>query len=251
MKKSHLVVLTCTVIPQLASEIKRYSPETRIRDYKISIEKWAALSDKISLDVLVVENSNSMAYLKSHISGAFRETINFQSVTPPNISNDEGISKGEFNMLKDSLIRYLDSYDFIWKCSGRNFPINCNRLLFYKSADVIVERFTKPHLSADSRFFGMTSELWRGFLSGNPSFSRSDTDPTSHEFNSMEHFLTRFATDLGFKGKVVDCFPEIPIFSEKSGSLNKQIMSPKRIITLKALNRFRKVLRRVALGYLL
>ena len=251
MKNSHLVVLTCTVIPQLGSEIKRYSPETRLRDYKISIEKWVSLSDKISLDVLVVENSNSMTNLKSLLAGANRETIRFQSVTTPILSDDEGISKGEFNMLRDSLVGYLDFYDFIWKCSGRNFPINCNRLLFFNDADVIVERFTKPYLSADSRFFGMTSELWREFLSHDPSFSRSDIDPASHRFNSMEHLLTRFVTDLGFKDKVVACFPEIPIFSEKSGSLNKQIMSRKRTIFLKALNRFRKVLRKIALGYLL
>jgi hypothetical protein len=251
MKKSYLVVLTSSVIPQLANSVKRHSPDKRLNDYIVSIERWASLSDKGSLDVLVVENSDSISELKSYLSSRSKEIVKFQSVTTPNLSDDEGISKGEFNMLKDSLIGYLDSYAFIWKCSGRNFPINCNRLLFCEGSDVIVERFTKPYFSADSRFFGMTGELWRELLSGNPSFSRSDIDPASSKFNSMEHLLTRFVTDLGFRDKVISSFPEIPIFKEKSGSLDKQIMSRKRVISLKALNRIRKTLRKVSLGYLL
>jgi len=251
MKKLDLVVLTCTVVPQLTNSVKRFDPDKRLSDYLISIERWAELCVKGALDVLVVENSDSMSDLQRHLSSRSRENVQFRTVATPNLSESEGVSKGEFSMLKDSLIEYLDNYDFIWKCSGRNFPINYNRLLFKAEADVVAERFTKPYFSADSRFFGMTSDLWREFTLINPGFSRYEEHYSSDKFSSMEHLLTRFVTDLGFRGKVITSFPEIPIFKEKSGSLDKQIMSRKRVISLKALNRIRKILRKMSLGYLL
>ena len=251
MTKSQLIVLTCTINPQIETLVKRSSPKERLRDYKISIDKWASLSYEVSMDLLVVENSGYLPELKRQFSSTNQKNIMFHSAAIPNVSVDEGISKGEFLMLRESLVDKLDIYQFIWKCSGRNFPINSNRLFRTKEADLIVERFTTPYLSSDSRFFGMSSDLWREFVREQPNFSRSNSKNTVENFNSMEHLLTRFTIDQGFRNKSVTGFLEIPIFIEKSGSLNKQIMSTKRIIALKILNRFRQLLAKISLGYLL
>ena len=68
MTKSQLIVLTCTINPQIETLVKRSSPKERLRDYKISIDKWALLSHEVSMDLLVVENSGYLPELKRQFS---------------------------------------------------------------------------------------------------------------------------------------------------------------------------------------
>jgi hypothetical protein len=250
MEKIHLVALRCTINLQLVNSVKPCSPDKKLKSYKVSVEQLASFSDKSSINLLAPKNSESIPGLKSYLSSSHKGSIKSQSVVNPIISNDKGISKDKFYMLKDSLNGYLDSCDFIWKCSGRNIPINCSRLPLTKSTDIIIDSFSRPHFSFNRYFFGMTSELCREFKTDRPSLSRPETNPASYKLDSMERLLTRFVTNLDSGDKAVTISPEILLFSKKNGSLDKQIMSRKGVISLRALNRFIKVQRRYSFGYL-
>lgn len=248
--KKNLVVLTCTVRPTNTSLVKRYDPVVRLQDYTLAIKKWIKLTVQNNFDLLIIENSDSLNLIMNNLDFEESRNLKFKIANPAALSDQEGISTGEFYMLKNILAEEIPKYDFIWKSSGRNFPNNAMKLITgYPGIDIVVERNLRPVFSADSRLFGMKAALWSQFLSSEPSFIRHNQSFMDSTFESMEHLLTMFVTDAGFHGSKVSPFKEFPIFQEKSGTLDKSIMSRRRRIILKILGKQRKILSRISSGF--
>lgn len=243
-----LIVLTCTIKPTSITQIKRFEPELRLADYTNSINSWLKFVSKRKYDLLIIENSDSVDLLRKFESN---QNFSIMSVKKDSRSVNEGISGGEFEMLKLGLKdEILDKYEIIWKVTGRNYVSNAEKVLkFDYDSNLMCERNFSPRHSCDSRVFGMKRDSWKEFLSLNPTF-RNDKQFNSapHIFDSMEHLLTIFATNLEFSGGRQTALRNSPIIVGSSGSTNKEIMSRKRRILLRFQKPFRPIIKRLLLG---
>ena len=243
-----LIVLTCTIKPTSITRTKRLEPELRLADYTNSINSWLKFTSKRKYDLLIIENSDSVDLLRKFESN---ENFSIMPVKKDTRSVNEGISGGEFEMLKLGLTdEILNKYEVIWKVTGRNYVSNAEKVLkFDYESNLMCERNVFPRHSCDSRVFGMKRDTWKEFLGLNPTF-RNDKQFNSapHIFDSMEHLLTIFATNLEFSGGRQTALKNSPIIFGFSGSTNKEIMSRKRRILLRIQTPFRPIINRLLLG---
>jgi len=246
---NELIVLTCTLRPKSLVDIRRKDHEVRIKDYEIAIKKWIKFSEMGDFDLLILENSGSAYVLEDLVLSKTNITL-IQSEDDLRSSN-EGISGGEFYMLKSCLNQeILDKYAFIWKVSGRNFVRNAHDALKRTGCvDVLCDRTFLVRHACDSRMFGMSSTAWIEFLSLDLRFKKKNGGfASSLTFDSMEHLLTFFVANLEFSGGVQRALAASPIFEGFSGSTNKLIVTRRRRILLRLQKPFRPLIHKLLLG---
>ena len=70
--EKHLIIMTATVIPQVKQGLIRNKPELRLHDYLDSIENIEKQIRNYDIEILVVENSNSLDLI---VAGLFDRKI--------------------------------------------------------------------------------------------------------------------------------------------------------------------------------
>lgn len=253
--EKHLIILTATVVPQVEQGLSRKDPNLRLCDYLKSIENVEKQIRKCNADILVVENSGSLELI---LEGLIKRQVDTQRISflPCPIDDSSlllGISSGEHCMLREVQKRCdLNSYDVIWKLTGRLRVDNLSSLLKDSTGDFRANSFFKQHHSIDSRFFGMSKSLFVKFAESTPQYSeRSPNDCGelygSH-FKSIEYFLAYFALKSETQGFTFRSLPFLPVYRGVSGSTGKALDATRtRIITI-FLNKLRKILIRGLLG---
>jgi hypothetical protein len=253
--EKHLIIMTATVIPQVKQGLIRNKPELRLHDYLDSIENIEKQIRNYDIEILVVENSNSLDLI---VAGLFDRKIDVSSIkflaSPiDKRSPSQGISSGEHDMLREvEGIFDLANYDVIWKLTGRLGLDNLCSILSLSSGDFRANSFFGQHHSVDSRFFGMSREVFIKFAKSQPNYSDSGSDSPGKlfgsQFRSIEYFLAYFALKIETEGLVYKSLPFLPLYRGVSGSTGKALDSIRtRTITI-LLNRVRKILIKGLLG---
>jgi hypothetical protein len=253
--EKHLVILTATVVPQVEQGLIRNDPKLRLIDYLNSIEKIEKQIKNCDADVLVVENSDNSNLILDGLMEKHIDTnrISFLSCPIDKSSSILGISSGEHGMLREVGKSFdLNSYDVIWKLTGRLGVDNLRSLLSKSSGDLRANTFFGQHHSIDSRFFGMSKALFIEFAESTPHYSeRSANDQRElygSDFKSIEYFLAYFALKAETQGYTFRSLPYLPVYRGVSGSTGKSLDGIRtRIITI-SLNRLRKVLAKGLMG---
>jgi len=254
MESKSLIVLTCNVTPNKNARIKRVSTEERLQDYCTSIQKWVRFINRSGeFELLVLENSGSIESIKERVN--VRNFTNTYFVAAPEdvTSHTFGISSGEFKMLQWLSLNWdLDSYQFVWKVTGRTYIYNAKKVLKAKnrSIDVRVDRTFVPGHFINSRIFGMRPEVLRKFLQCQPVFTleRSKNEIKNYTFESFEYLLTAFCLESEMNGAHVESFERVPIYSGSSGTLNKKINNLRRIASIVITNPLRRVATKLLVG---
>ena len=253
--EKHLIILTATVVPQVEQGLIRREPNLRLFDYLNSIEKIEKQTKKCNADILVVENSDSLNLI---LDGLTKRQVNTQRISflPCPIDDSSsvlGISSGEHGMLREVQKRFdLNSYDVIWKLTGRLGVDNLRSLLNDSTGDFRANSFFKQHHSVDSRFFGMSKSLFAKFAESAPHYSERSPDDCGElygsHFKSIEYFLAYFALKAETQGFTFRSLPFLPVYRGVSGSTGKSLDGTRtRIVTI-FLNKLRKILIRGLLG---
>jgi len=245
------LVLTCSVNPKIsAKKLSILDPEIRLQQYLCAISKWCRLLKKTNIQIFVVENTNSISLLKSKLVKNRIDTsqVVFFECKLDLISDEFGISAGEFNMLSElTNSGLLENLDFIWKCTGRLYIENALRIMKISSNLPIVDRTYKPYHLANTKFFGLPKYLWSDFLSKVPKFSTSEKQP-SDTWRSLEHYFTYFLLRLENNQIRHMIFNEIPIFIGKSASTGSVISGKFRNFYLLITNKFRPLIIKLLIG---
>ncbi len=253
--EKHLIILTATVVPQVEQGLIRNDPKLRLNDYLNSIERIQKQIKNCDADILVVENSDNLNLMLDGLMEINFDTkrINFLSCPIDKSSSIFGISSGEHGMLREVGKNFdLNSYDVIWKLTGRLGIDNLRSLLSKSSGDLRANTFFGQHHSIDSRFFGMTKALFIEFAESTPHYSERSTDDQrelfgSH-FKSIEYFLAYFALKVETQGYTFRSLPYLPVYRGVSGSTGKSLDGIRtRMITI-SLNKLRKFLIKGLLG---
>lgn len=244
----HCVVLTCTVNPHSDVAVARFEPEVRLNDYITSITKWHTLSIKLNFQVLVLENSNSIELLKSGLPASVVKDIFFHQCEADSDSGKNGISSGEFAMLKESIaiLNKMEDIEFCWKVTGRLFVNNFAKLTKPAGNEMWVNRFYKPRHITDTRFFGIPLTMYSEVFSKNINFAHSKDSSRSlilqtDNFQTMEDFLTRISLEIEAIGWRAESFYQIPIFEGVSASTGKKLDNWDTKIRIKLANAVRKI----------
>lgn len=250
MIRRELIALTATINLNFhTNQVRRSDTEQRLNDTIESLKSWLVFAKKTSRDLVLIENSDSLAFLRERIDFDLTGVEFFQMSN--NIdSAEQGISAGEFQMLRYLVEnKNLDKYSFVWKAPGRNFCPNAFRVLVVENGtQIVASRNSLPAHFASSRLFGMTPLLWHSFVSRHVLFTLDKNKIRNNTFSSMEHYLTSFILEQEAKGKIQRDFPRIPRFTGYSGSTNKVIDNRKRRILILILNPFRKLFLKGLLG---
>ena len=80
-EQRHLLILTCTVCPQVNSNLVRSDREQRLKDYITSLANLQKFSRGIKVDFLVAENSNSVEFIHCKFRIA-QLSLDFSATTP-------------------------------------------------------------------------------------------------------------------------------------------------------------------------
>lgn len=245
---NHCVVLTCTVYPHSDVAVARIDPEVRLNDYITSITKWHKLSRKMNFKILVLENSNSIELIKSGLPTSVVKDISFHQCDSDSVSRKNGISSGEFAMLKESIsiLNKIENIEFCWKVTGRLFVNNFTKLTKNAGKEMWVNRFYKPRHIIDTRFFGIPLKMYSEVFSMNINFALSKGFHRSlilenDNFQTIEDFLTRICFEIEAIGWRVESFYKIPIFEGVSASTGKKLDNWDTIIRIKLANAIRKI----------
>jgi len=245
---NHCVVLTCTVKPKAEVAVTRRDPEIRLNDYVEAIIKWHGLSTKLNFRILVIENSNSLERVKERLPKNIRDSVVFHQSSPDVNSGKEGISAGEFLMLKDSIsvIEAMKGIDFCWKVTGRLFVTNFRKISKSQNSQMKVNRFYSPRHIIDTRFFGISFPLYSRVFSQEINFTtrkepQSSLSLETQTFSTMEDFLTRVCHELEANGNWVQSLNQIPAFEGFSASTGKKLDNFNAKVRIKIANSIRGI----------
>lgn len=254
---NHCVILTCTVKPKAEVAIARRDPDIRLNDYVEAIIKWHRLSTKLRFRILVIENSNSLETVKENLPKYIRDDVDFHQSSPDVNSGKEGISAGEFLMMKDSIsvMEEMKGIDFCWKVTGRLFVTNFRKISNSQKSQMKVNRFYNPRHIIDTRFFGIAFPLYSQVFSQEINFAtkihpQSNLSLESRTFSTMEDFLTRVCHELEANGNLVQSFNQIPVFEGFSASTGKKLDSFNVKVRIKIANSIRKLAIKLIAGSL-
>jgi len=218
------------VKPKAEVAVTRRDPDIRLNDYVEAIIKWHGLSTKLNFRILVIENSNSLDRVKEKLPKHIRDSVVFHQSSPDVSSGKEGISAGEFLMMKDSIsvIEAMKGIDFCWKVTGRLFVTNFLKISKSQNSQMKVNRFYSPRHIIDTRYFGISFPLYSQVFSQEINFTtknepRSSLSLESRTFSTMEDFLTRVCHELEANGNWVQSFNQIPAFEGFSASTGKKL----------------------------
>ena len=251
----HLLILTCTVSPQVSSNLTRSNSELRLKDYVASLAKLQSLSEGLKIDFLVVENSNSIELIKVGLS-KMKVNLNdfiFLSCERDALSATSGISAGEHNMLREVVtIVSLSQYEVVWKLTGRLHIENLGKLISKSSGNFRGNRFFSQDHTIDSRFFGMTTNVFKDFALNPPKYSENPQKTTSFKssdsFRAIEFYLAFYTLVLETAGLSVRGLPGIPLYRGISASTGKRLDGIQTRLKVKVLNRFRQFFIKGLLG---
>ncbi len=242
-----LIILTCNVQPSKNVQVLRNEAGMRLNDYADSIKKWIDVAQTTNGRILILENSGNMELLKERLKPFVNEHMYFFENSVDVTSDKEGISGGEFAMLREALptILNIPGIEYCWKVTGRLFVENYKQLSKVRMNQVNVNRFYKPFHVLDSRFIGFPKEIFYEIFSQEPEFrTKKDNQQIKvnmANFSSLEEYLTISLTNLECVGLQVVSMPKIPIFSGSSASTNKKLDSKTLFMKLKFLNFMRPI----------
>lgn len=251
MSSSELIFLTATVkVDAQNTRVRLTDPQDRIESIVQATQSWVKFAKFTNRDLILIENSGSLGLLRQHLPKETKQSITLIEAPRDKKSTKEGISAGEFEMIKFLMNHYpIEEYKFIWKISGRNFCPNAKKVLCWNGeADIMASRSSWPAHFVNTRLLGMKPEVWRDFIEYEVSFSLEEENRTANSFGSMEHFVTQFVLDqeVGHRRQVD--FPQIPRFTGYSGSTNKIIDNNKRRLILAIVNPFRRIIVKLLIG---
>lgn len=253
--KRHLLILTCTVRPQVKSNLVRSNMEQRLLDYITSLANLQKFSRGIKIDFLVVENSNSVELIHLGLKeiGVKLDHFTFFSCEQDSLSAISGISAGEHGMLREVAALFpLINYDVIWKLTGRLSIENLGKLISKSTGEFRANRFFSQHHTFDSRFFGMTTNVFKEFALNPPKYSENtqglDDVHTGDVFRAIEFYLSFYALRLESKGLIVRRLPGIPLYRGISASTGKSLDGLSTRLKVKVLNKFRRFFIKGLLG---
>lgn len=222
MKKT-VLILTGTILPQTNLNIVRDDTQVRIKDYEYAINFYQNKLDP-RIDIIFVENSNSINLLKSVDLNQSR--VKFVQAPIDSKSLNSGKSAGEFEMLKYlGKNGYLSNYDFIWKVTGRIIIGNIKKLSADVNCEISVFRYKDTH-SCDTKFFGMNKENFKLFINQPIEFdekSRDRNDLFSCKFQSIENYLAFFCTRRAETNIDISSPKIIPHYKGVSASTGKNL----------------------------
>ena len=235
----------------MTNNLVRNQVSLRLGDYSKSLTILINQAEKFGFSVIVVENSNSLKLLKSKINVTHKRLLEskqliFMPCNLDKLSLKQGISSGEHAMLKQvAQSKIIDNFDYIWKLTGRLSIGNLNKILINANGDMVVNHFFTAGHVVDSRFFGMSREVFKNFAINPPIYSsiiHPFNEINLHKcFQSMEHYLALFATLVENSNKTVSRLPQIPLYRGISGSTGKKLNTVKSIIATRISNFFRKI----------
>ena len=251
----HLLILTCTVCPQVNSNLVRSDSEQRLKDYISSLANLQKFSRGIKIDFLVAENSNSVKLIHLGLKeiGVNLDNFTFLSCEKDSLSAISGISAGEHGMLREVAASVpLIDYDVIWKLTGRLSIENLSKLVSKSTGDFRANRFFSQDHTIDSRFFGMTTNVFKEFALNPPKYSETPQGVgeihTGDVFRAIEFYLAFYALRIESKGLNARGLPGIPLYRGISASTGKSLDGLSTRLKVKALNRVRKFLIKGLLG---
>ncbi len=248
-----LIILTCTVSPDLQENLLREDPEIRLRDYIQSILKWKKMAKKHGFTLAVVENSNSIDELRAKLSAMTTgtEEIFFLGIERDTRSSNEGKSAGEYQLLKQtSQILDIDSFTYIAKVTGRLYVRNFPRLLKkMDKAALICNKFFKPNQLVDSRLVLFEPDIFRKCFQDEVRFSEKlATGRNDHTYRSMEHYLTQKLLDFGNSHIKVGNFNQVIDYVGHSASTNKKLDTNFLRLLISVSNKLRNFAIKILLG---
>lgn len=253
--EKHLIILTATVFPQVQQDLIRKDPNLRLSDYLKSIEKIEKQIRKCNADILVLENSDSLKTILNELSKRRIDTrrISFLSCPIDKSSSVLGISSGEHSMLREAARRFdFNSYDVVWKLTGRLSVDNLKSILNNSTGDFRANTFFRQHHSVDSRFFGMSTTLFVKFANDIPNYYKGPSSDLGQQygehFKSIEYFLAYFTLRAETEGFTFKSLPFLPVYSGVSGSTGKSLDNFRARLITTALNKVRKFLIKGLLG---
>lgn len=242
----HLLILTCTVNPQVSANLVRTNPKRRLEDYVTSISKLQKYSKNLDIHFIVAENSNSIGNIELGLKNRGIDLKKFTFISCPvdNLSKNSGISAGEHEILRQiATSTSVDSYEVVWKLTGRLSVENLGKLIACSSGDVRANRFFAQAHTIDSRFFGMSSKVFKEFALNPPIYSENRKGisliHSDRSFRAIEFYLAYFALMLESEGLSVRGLSGIPEYSGTSASSGKQLDGLKTRFKVKTLNKFR------------
>lgn len=244
---NHLIILTCTVEPSKDVLVTRNNADLRLKDYEVAILKWIEIAKANNHKILVLENSSNIHAIENLLKVVNYPHIYYLASSKDEVSQNEGISAGEFGMLRDALplVQSFQDIKFCWKVTGRLFVENFEKIRKSNSADVAVNRFYSPLHIIDSRIVGFSVEVFRDLVSAKPKFRKYNQEmPLESKpdtFSSLEEFLTFFLTQRECVGLQVGTMKKIPVFSGTSASTNKRLNSKRLSLKLQILNTIRPI----------
>ena len=254
-EQRHLLILTCTVCPQVNSNLVRSEREQRLKDYITSLANLQKFSQGIKIDFLVAENSNSVEFIQLGLKeiGVNLDNFTFFSCEQDSLSAISGISAGEHGMLREVAASFpLINYDVIWKLTGRLSIENLDKLVSKSTGDFRANRFFSQDHTIDSRFFGMTTNVFKEFALNPPKYSEipqgKEEFHSGDVFRAIEFYLGFYALRLESKGLSVRGLPGIPLYRGISASTGKSLDGLQTRIKVKVLNRFRRFFIKGLLG---
>ena len=254
-EQHHLLILTCTVCPQVNSNLVRSNVEQRLNDYITNLANLQKFSRGIKIDFLVAENSNSVERIHLGLKeiGVNLDHFTFFSCEQDSLSSISGISAGEHGMLREIAASVpLNNYDVIWKLTGRLSIENLRKLISNSTGDFRANRFFSQDHTIDSRFFGMTTNVFKEFALNPPKYAENtqglDDVHIGGVFRAIEFYLSFYALRLESKGLSVRGLPAIPLYRGISASTGKSLDGLSTRLKVKALNRFRRFFIKGLLG---
>jgi len=247
--EKHLLVLTATVIPQIQTGIFRNDPNQRLEDYATSISTLSHQLRKKSVDIVVAENSGQIDRIKESVK---KLDCRFIQCPTDLLSRNSGISGGEHEILRyvGNLLD-LTEVDVIWKLTGRLSVKNISSILDESSGDLRANVFFRQHHSVDSRFFGMTPEVFRLFTKTKINYSERyefDSKSSQQTYKSIEYYLAKFALEIESRGFIFHSLPYLPIYQGYSASTGKLLDSRSVRFKTKIANTLRPLIVKGLLG---
>lgn len=251
----HLIILTCTVFPQVEQNLVRSNPLDRLNDYLKSIPKVISDTKDLDASIVIVENSGSIELIRDGLSkrGIDTSRIIFCPCKIDKLSSNSGISAGEHEMLK-FVSSFLDfsNYDVVWKLTGRLNIDNLTKIILLSDGDLRVNRFFTPNHIIDSRFFGARQEVFKDFALNVPDYSEYLTSDHKwkyfNSFRAIEFYLVFFGLKIESMGMSVKSLPAIPVYRGISASTGKALDSFSTRLKVMSSNRIRHLLVKGLLG---
>lgn len=208
---SHLVVLTCSLVPNTTRAVALADPGLRLGQYASALGSWAS-SARSAFDILWIDNSTASA---ASLHAVRRSPDTVKILQRPELSCKEGEGKGngEARMI-DAAVDWAVAaghYDFVTKCTGRLFVRNFHRVV-RADTRTIQAGLRSDLMTADSRLFSAPLEVFRNH------FSSMDMEIQEEYHVYMEHILARRILRAIADGVPFTPWPALPAYQGMSGS---------------------------------